>query len=277
MRDTEISNKEPAITNISPILQHQENSVQSNMSPTIESTPESSMHNDDEEEVTVGNKNVIWNHNMALKNHVQQIRLQDIQQNNHKSTDDHVRQLGDQYTQTRKQKTSRPYKREVKHENKYINIVHYANSDKYMLSSPMFEKSDTIQQFQKYASSDGNSLTGDHNISPKEDGKELGHKDGQKERSELQFQGRLEYTQNNVAKTLTHNHSISVKSLMVPHDLYVQEMSVQHNRTIEEPNSAGRRSALQSWNTDVHSKYEPSSKHPTEPSNYNFRYSTFYF
>jgi hypothetical protein len=242
------------------------------MSPATQSAPKSSLHKEEEEEiVTVGNKKVIWNHSMETEDHKHQIQLSDIQQDNQQNTEDRDHPFSNKYTQTRKQKTSRRYKREVKHEDKYRNIFHYANSDNYVPTSPMFEKFDTIQQFQKHKVSRGNSLTGDHNISPTEERKELGHEDGRKEKSKIQFRGKLEYTQNHIARTLRHNYSKNIKSLMVPDDLFVQEMSIQHNRSGEEPNNTGQHLVLHNWNADAPSKSEPSSNHATVPSNCNFR------
>jgi hypothetical protein len=266
--DIKLSSKDPALINSFPLLQCQESPVPSDVSSVIQPAAQSSFQNG-EGIVTVGNKKVVWNLSMEPEDHGHQIQLPDIEQN----TQGHGHQFGNQYTQTGKQKTSTSYKREAKHENKYRNIVHYDNSDKYMPSDPIFEKSDTVQHFQKHEGLLGNLLAGDHNISPTEDRKEVGHEDVQKEQSKIQFQRKLGYTQNHVERMLAHNRSKNIKSVMLPGYLYAQEMSIQHNRTGEEPNNTEQHSVLHSWNTDARVKSEGTSKEATLPSNCNLRYS----
>lgn len=247
---TVLPNKEPALTNVSPLLHCQGNSVPSDVPTEIHSAPEKNLHK--EKILTMRNEKFVWNHSMAPK--------------------DHDRPYGVQDSRTRKQRTSRPYKREVKHEDKFRNIVQYANSDKYVLSNPKFEKSDPIEQFQKHKhkSSRGNSLTGDQNISPTNDKKLFGHEKGRKEESKIQFKGKLEFSQNRIARKITQNDSKNIKNLMLPDDVYARKIPIEHNRTGDKSNDTGQQSVSNDRNTDALTTSEPSS------SSCNFRYSTFH-
>jgi len=153
-------------------------------------------------------------------------------------------------------------------------MVNYSDSDNHVLSNPMFVNLDAIKQFENQKVSSDNLLIRDHNISPIGDRKALGHEGGQKKQSKVKFQEKLEYMQNHITETVTHNHLKDMKNLMMPDYLHAQEMPFQHNKTGEEQNSTGQHSVAHTWDVHVHSESKPSSKGAPSPSNCNFRYST---
>jgi hypothetical protein len=277
--DNKSSNKELALINSSTLQQCLENAVPSDISPAVKPAQGSSLHK--EEIRTMRNKEVFWN--MELEDHGHQIHLGShlqnlnkdkehagIQQNYHHSTDGHDHPFAKQYTQHRKEKTSRSYKREVK--DKYTNVFQYSSSDKHALSNSEFDKFHAVLLFQKQKSALVNGLIRGRNSSTTEDRR----KREQMEQTKITFQEKLNYIQNYIAGRLSHTRPKSMKGLVIPDFLHTKEMSVFHNRTSEEQNNTGQHSVLHNRNAHVHSDCGSSHKQQAALSNCNFRYSTLY-
>ena len=277
--DNKFSNKELTLINSSTLQQCLENYVPSGISPAVKPDRQSSLHKE-EETGTTRNKEVLWN--MELEDHGGQIQLGHQSQNSNKnkehaviqqnrqSTDGYDYPFGNRYTQYKKKKMSRLYKREVK--DKYSNVVHYSGSDKRALSNPEFEKVCALLLFQKRKSALVNALIRGRSSPLTEDRR----KRRQTGETKIKFQEKLDYMQNYIAGTLSHTRPKSMKSLMVPEFLHTQEMSVFHNRTSEDQNKTGQHSVLHNQNAQARSDCGPSHKQQAALSNCNVRYSTLY-
>jgi hypothetical protein len=279
--NNKFSNKKLAHINSSALHQCLENYVPSDVSPTVKIARQSN-HHKVEETGTTRNKEVFWN--MELEGHGQQIELgsqlkdlnkdkeyTDNKNNNHQSTDGHDYLFGNQYTQSRKKKMSRAYKRKDK--DKYENVVQYSSRDKRALSNPEFEKVCALLLYQKRKSALINALIRAHKSPQKEDRR----KRRQTEETKITFQEKLDDMQDYIAETLPHTGPKRAKSLMVPEFLHTQEMSVFHNTTSEDQNNTGQHSVLHNQNANTHSDQDgPSHKQQASLSNCNIRYSLLY-
>lgn len=279
--DNKFSDKKLALINSSTLQQCLENYGPSDVSPAVKPARQSSLHKV-EERGTMRNKEVFWN--MELENHGQQIQLDSqsqnlnkdkehagIQNNNHQIIDGHDYPFGNQYTQYRKKKMSRSYKREVK--GKYVNLVQYTGSDKHATSNPEFQKVCALMLFQKQKSPLVSALIRGRNSPLTEDRR----KRRQTEETRIKFQEKLDYMQNFIAGTLSNTRPKIMKSLMVPEILHTQEMSVFRNRTSEEQNNTGQHSVPHNQNAQACSDCGPSHKQQAALSNCNVRYSALYF
>jgi len=276
--DNKFSDKKLAPINSSTLQKCLENYVPSDISPAVKPARQSSLHKV-EERGTKRNKEVVWN--TELEDHGHQLQLgrqlqnlnkdkehTGIQNNNHQLTDGHDYPFGNQYTQYRKKRMSRSYKKEVK--DKYANVVQYTSSDKHALSDPEFEKVCALLLFQKRKSALVSALIRGHNSPLTEDRR----KRRQTEETKIKFQEKPDYMQSYVAETLSHARPKTTKSLMVPEILHSQQMSVFHNRTSEDQNNTGQHSVLHNQNAPACSDCGPSRKQQAPLSNCNVRYST---
>jgi hypothetical protein len=277
--DNKFSDKKPAPINSSTLEKCLENYVPSDISPTVKPVRQSSLHK--EERGTKRNKEVVWN--MELEDHGHQLQLgrqlqnlnkdkqhTSIQNNNHQITDDHDYPFGNHYTQNRKKRMSRSFKRDVK--DKYAHVVQYTSSDKHAQSNPEFEKVCALLLLQKRKSALVNALIRGHNSTMTEDRR----KRRQTEETKIKFQEKPDYMQNYIAGTLSHTRPKSTKNLMVPEILHSQQMSVFHNRTSEEQNNTGQHSVLHNQNAPACSDCGPSHRQQAALSNCNVRYITLY-
>lgn len=274
--DVRFFSMEPVLTKNSTLLQCLETPVPSEKSPTLQPAPKISLHRTEKKE-TMANKKVMSNikselHTYQIQSgiHSQNLNKQagliNGQQSNQESTEDRYHLPGNQYTKIINQKAV--YKRGDK--DKYRKMGQYSKSVKHALSNQS-DKFNTISEFQTPILSHDNSLTKDHNMLPTEGRKKLMHEDGIQEQTKTKFQEKVEYIQNDTAKTLAQNHQ-KYMNLMIPDYLHAWE--IQHNNTAEGLNNNGQHSDLRNWSEGVESKIGPRSKQESALSNCNFRYST---
>jgi hypothetical protein len=276
--DNKFSNKELAAIKSSTLNQCLDNYVPSDISPTVKTARQSNIHK--VEEIETRNKKVFLN--MELEDHGQQIQLgsqlKDLNKgkehtdikNNHQSADGHDYLFGSQYTQYRKKKMSRSYKREDK--DKYASVVPYSSSDKRALSNREFEKVCALLLYQKRKSALVNALMRGHKSLQKENRR----KRRQTEQTNIKFQEKLDNMKNYIARKLLHTRPKGVKSLMVPEFLHTQDMSVFHNITSEDQNNTGRHFVRHDQNANERSDRGLIHRQQTALSNCNIRYSTLY-